>query len=162
MGATGKEWSESMKGIVKGCVPHGLRGAWAPCCLEAGRRLRPPEASGGCPFRALLPLGSSPCLVVTKSPSSWGHSDHTWQQHSSTESLLVLACAGVGHGPFYASEKQGIGGVRCSKHPEPFLSTWEAQAGLADCMSQTDTTWQVSFGLLLLKSESEKRTPLPS
>lgn len=21
-----------MKGIVKGCVPHGLRGAWAPCC----------------------------------------------------------------------------------------------------------------------------------
>ena len=27
---------------------------------EAGRRLRPPEASGGCPFRALLPLGSSP------------------------------------------------------------------------------------------------------
>ena len=45
---------------------------------------------------------------------------------------------------------------------EPFLSNWEAQAGLADCVSQTDMTREVPFGFPLSKSEPEKGAHLPT
>lgn len=69
--------------------------------------------------------------------------------------MLVPVRADVVYGSSYASEEMASGGVRCPTDLGLFLSTWEALAGLTDCMSQ-----EVSFDFLIPKSEPEKGASL--